>query len=257
MRKLFDRYSLVARIYPTTLALGPVLWTALVLFPRLVSNSRLGAASTLAVGCVLYLLAALARSRGKIVEQKLIAAWGGWPTTILLRHRDPSLDPITKARYHQALAALAAGPLPTPAEEAVSPNEADDAYRSATKRLIELRRGKEYQLLLDENASYGFRRNLLGLRAAAVMIAALAALATALDWWAGLPNSITLVGFEASISQYPYLPALLLADVAYLAMFVLMIDGNFVRQAADEYALALFRTLDADSAPANRGTLRG
>lgn len=245
MGKFLSHYSLIARIYPALLTLAPALWSALVLFPRLTSNVRLGAASTLSIGCMFYLLASLARSRGKSRERELIALWGGWPTTLLLRHRDTTIDPITKARYHQALAEVGGlGALPTEAREIAAPNDADHVYRSATKRLIELRRGKTFQMVEDENASYGFRRNLFGLKAVAISVAGVAAIATGLVWWAELPKPINVGGLETSITTYPYLPALLLSDLAYMLMFALLIGQEFVRQAADEYALALFRTLD-------------
>ena len=134
--RLFNRYSLVARVYPSLLALAPILWSAIVLFPRLVVSYRNGFASALAIGCSLYLLASLARARGTSAEMILLRSWGGWPTTLFLRHRDASIDPITKARYHLALATMLDRSLPTVIEETADARQADDVYRSATKRLI-------------------------------------------------------------------------------------------------------------------------
>ena len=245
MGKFFSHYSLVARVYPALLALAPALWSALVLLPRLTANVRVGAASTLAVGCMFYLLASLARSRGKSLERELILLWGGWPTTLLLRHRDTTIDPITKARYHRALAEVGRlAALPTEAQEISAPDDADHAYRSATKQLIELRRGRMFQMIEDENASYGFRRNLFALKTVAIALAGLASIFSGLVWWLELPKPITMGGVERSITTHLYLPALLLLDLTYVLIFVLLIDREFVRQAAYEYALALFRTLD-------------
>lgn len=245
MPKMVNRYWLVARVYPALLALAPVLWTTVVLAPQLVSDYLKGTASVLAIGCALYLLSSLARSQGKFAETQLLERWGGWPTTILLRHRDKAIDPYTKARYHQALAGLVGTALPFPAEEPAAPADADDAYRSATKRLIELRRGAEFQIIHDENASYGFRRNLFGLRPIAVGLALTPGAVTALIWWAELPKPVDLGQFAASVRAYPYLPVLLAADFAYAIMLALIITTWFVRQAADEYALALFRSLES------------
>jgi hypothetical protein len=193
----------------------------------------------------LYLLASLARARGKKAEDKLIKRWGAWPTTILLRHRDATIDPITKARYHQALTALqGVGTLPTANQESGDPIHADNVYRSATKRVIELRRGPKHALLEYENASYGFRRNLFGLKWIAVAIALGAAMVTGLVWWASLTKPIDIAAVESSIVTYPYLPVLLAADIGYLLVIGFMIDRQFVRQAADEYASALLRTLE-------------
>lgn len=243
--KLYNRYSLVARVYPALLTLGPILWSTLVLFPTLVSDLRNGTASVLAVGCLLYLLSSVARSRGKLAERHLLERWGGWPTTVFLRHRDASIDPITKARYHAALAVVANIPaLPTAAEELATPEEADHVYRSMTKRLIEIRRGSAFQMVEDENASYGFRRNLFGLKFTAVAVSLLATLTTAVVWWASITKPVNVARFETSIKTYPHLPVLVAADLSYSILLVCLVTQEFVRQAADEYASALFRTLD-------------
>jgi hypothetical protein len=243
--KLFNRYSMLARVYPAILTFAPVIWSALVVFPSLLSDIRKLTASTLVIGCMLYLLSGLARSRGKLAEKRLLISWGSWPTTIFLRHRDDTIDPVTKARYHAALTKLGGiGKMPTGSDEAAAPADADNVYRSATKRLIEARRGKQYQMVEDENASYGFRRNTLGLRPAAVGISAVTAGTTGLIWYAALAKPLDLAAFEQSVTTYPYLPILLAADLVYMAMFLFLINRHFVRQAADEYAFALLRTLD-------------
>ena len=247
MDKLFNKYSLVARVYPALLVLAPVLWSSLVLFPGLISGIRNSTVSVLTLGCALYFLASIARSRGKRLETRLLAAWGAWPTTIFLRHSDSTIDPITKARYHRALETLGATSLPTPAQEAADPTGADHLYRSATKRLIELRRGKSYELVHIENESYGFRRNLLALKSTAVSLSSIAALATAEAWWTHMQKPVTAMTIAPSFTNRPYLPDLLLADVAYITLFLLVVSAQFVRQAADEYAYALLRTLDGDT----------
>ncbi len=244
---IFNRYSLVARVYPALLALAPILWSAVVLFPKLLSDFRSWSSSILAIGCSLYLLASISRACGKKAERKLYEVWGGWPTTMLLRHRDTTIDPITKARYHKGLLALqGVGHMPTVNEEISDPIHADNVYWSATKHLIELRRSPKNHLLEYENASYGFRRNLFGLKWLSVSIAFVAATVTALVWWAALKKPIDVLAVEASIVKYPYLPVLMAADLGYLTLIGLMIDGEFVRQAADEYAFALLRTLEPD-----------
>jgi hypothetical protein len=242
-----NRYWLVARLYPALLAFGPVLWSALAFFPGLISDLGKGTASAVAVGCIVYLLSSLARYRGKVVEPKLLKEWGGWPTTVLLRHRDNRIDPHTKARYHASLTTLTGVSLPTADQEKAAPADADNAYRSATKKLLELRRGKEYQMVADENASYGFRRNLFGLKFIVLCVALTSAILTGIVWWATMTVPITLSGVGNSVRAYPYLPILFALDLAYAVMITFMVTSHFVRQAADEYALALFRTLDQPS----------
>ena len=245
----FDSHNRVARLYPALITVAPIIWSAASAAPTLVPDIPKGAAALAVLGCLLYLLACLARSRGKVMEQRLIDAWGAWPTTILLRHRDPTIDGITKARYHAILSALCDGvKFPAAAEEQQSPCDADVIYRSATKRLIEARRGQQYQMLHNENASYGFRRNLLGLKPVAVTFGVAAAALTTFAWWLTMPTTITWPTIVASFKNYPALPVLLALDVGYFLLLALLIRPGFVYQAAREYAEALFRTLDTPAA---------
>ena len=246
--KLFDRYNRVARLYPALLAIAPILCSAIVVFPSIVSNIPRSTAAGFGISCLAYFLASLARSRGKMIEERLLAKWDGWPTTVMLRHRDRRVDPVTKARYHAALAALCPDlTMPSANDEQNASAGADDTYRSGAKRLIEMRRGPEYAMLHRENASYGFRRNMLGLKPIALAVAAIAGLVTALGWWTVLWPAPTWQSIHVSMVTYPYLPVLVAFDAGYFLLWAAMINEGFVRQAAQEYAEALFRTLDSPS----------
>lgn len=242
---LFNRYSMVARYYPALLAIAPLIWSCSVLMPDFFSDYRKWTGSIVVLSATLYLIASLARSRGKFVEKRLIQRWGGWPTTIVLRHRNSVIDPVTKTRYHRALAAISGvQSLPTPLEETADPTMADDLYRSATKRLIELRRGRAFRMLEDENASYGFRRNLLGLKWTALYIAVFAAGTTAVAWWGSFWRPSELTTLVHAVSAGARFPALVCIDLLYAATIIFAVTPRFVEQAAYEYAAALFRTLD-------------
>ena len=157
----------------------------------------------------------------------------------MLRHCDDLIDRVTKARYHAVLAALCPDiTIPSAVDEQNSPSEADRGvrYRSATKRLIEMRRGPDYQMLHHENASYGFRRNMLGLKPIAHAVAGIAALVTALGWWTVVSPSPTWQAVQATIVTYPHLPVLLAFDVGYFLLWAVMINKNFVRQYDDSRA---------------------
>jgi hypothetical protein len=54
--------------------------------------------------------------------------------------------------------------IPTDAEEQSNPEGADAAYASAVMWLKERARGKDFPMVDRENAQYGFRRNLRGLK---------------------------------------------------------------------------------------------
>ncbi|MBL8645543.1 MAG: hypothetical protein JNK21_16545 [Rhodospirillaceae bacterium] len=233
--KISDSYTRVARLYPGVIAAVPVVWTVALAAPKLLEFS-IASTTVLALlgAAVLYALASIARSRGKILEPKLLESWGGWPTTAMLRYRNDTLDAYTKARYRAALKNLCPTlPWPTEDDERREPAEADMVYRSATLALIEQRRDPKYKLLHRENASYGFRRNLHGLKPIGIAIILVCALAIGGAWqlWPGTVSidTLALIG---------------VVDIAMLAFWLAVAKRSYVRQAAVEYGLALFRTLD-------------
>jgi hypothetical protein len=241
--QLFDAYNRTARVFPALIALLPIGWTALA-FGFVPPNLGAGVVALLVTGCALYFFASLARSWGKTLETKLRQEWGTWPTTLFLRHRDNRYEKPTKARYHAALAKLTGLTLPTEAEELNDPSGADEIYRSATKQLLELRCGPQYELLHSENASYGFRRNLLGLKRIAISVAVAAAIVSGLGWWVGLQLPQTMPTAFAAYKAAPTLVNLTGLDLVYMGVMATVVRRPFVYQAASEYTDALFRTLD-------------
>lgn len=243
---IFDSYHRVARLYPGMLAIAPVLWTLASLDPDLFVGSALKVA--VAGSCFLgslTLLANIARWRGKHVESVLIQKWGGWPTTEILRHRDRTIDSFTKARYHQELEKICVGlKLPSEDQEKQNPSDADARYRSATKCLIEKRREDKYHLLHKENALYGFRRNLLGLKPAALVILSVLTSLIAIPLWNGVPASISLQTIEVDLSERRQIYFLLIANLCAMIIWIWAVRPAFVRQSSVEYAIALFRTID-------------
>jgi hypothetical protein len=111
----------------------PLALLAAVMVPELRTSLVLPAAfASVFVAAVYALLTRVARARGREREIDLYRAWGGKPTTAMLRHRDNRLNQHTKERYHDRLRAL--GPpyrIPTAAEEEADPAAADARYESA------------------------------------------------------------------------------------------------------------------------------
>jgi hypothetical protein len=111
------------------------------------------------------LLSQVGRDRGKNMEAALFEEWGGKPTSVLLRHRDTPFDEVTLARLHRWLATVTGVPTPSKRKETGSPAEADEVYEAYTRHLRDVTRDRDkVPLVFDENVSYGFRRNLCGLR---------------------------------------------------------------------------------------------
>jgi hypothetical protein len=159
-----DPYERAARLYPALLALLPLLvvmaTTAVIGKPL---ATQLGA--LLSACGVTYLLGNVSRMLGKAQENRLFQAWGGTPTTQMLRHRDDLVDRHTKQRYHALLDRKLKTAFPTAEEESASPAVADETYRAGVKWLLgKTRDKKRFALLFKENVAYGFHRNSFGLR---------------------------------------------------------------------------------------------
>lgn len=253
LERLFDSYNRQARVYPALITLLPAVISVIARYPGVLTSNAIATTLTFAVSCgLLYLLAAFARSRGKRLEQRLLRKWGGWPTTLWLRHTDSNLSKQTRARYHAVLGTHVPGiRLPTAEEEQADPASAEDSYRSAVDWLKEHCRGKEYPLVEKENAEYGFRRNLRGLKPISISVAGVALFATLV--WILRDAGLTVdhvyrhdwaTVLEAIGHASPALIGAAAFNVASSMFWIVAVRNTWVRQAGDQYARALLATCD-------------
>jgi hypothetical protein len=233
LKELFDEYSRSTRLQPALLLVLPVLITLFVWTPSVYGFG--GTIFGLAVGCGFFALVVhFTRSRGRAAEKRLYQRWGGKPTTAWLRHSDTNLNTHTKARYCTFLAQHVNGWIvPTPEDELRDTAEADARYESAVVWLLEYGRDrKRFPLVFKENVSYGFRRNLYGLKPFGI---ALSIASTGLN---GI--GLYLAGTSATTIQI----SSLLISIAFVAIWLLVINPNWVRDAANGYARALLACCD-------------
>jgi hypothetical protein len=241
---LFDSYSRQARLFPGLLMAFPPLMTVLAWFPQLLLSNVGTTLFTIAVSCgVLYALGSWARTRGKNIEGPLLKQWGGWPTTLKLRHAGP-LDSSTLVRYHDFLRQnVPHWEAPTAAAEKTNPAKADGVYGSAVMWLKEkTRRG--FPLIDKENAQYGFRRNLFGMRPVGIAICALAAAASLVAIYAHVPDFTIKALWATSSRQSPEIWAAIAIDLVALIAWTTVVNDSWVRQAGDQYADALLAACD-------------
>ncbi len=168
---MFDNYTLKARFYPVIILFIPVLITGA--FYSFEFKSVVHVLTSLGIfGALTYLFSQLGRDQGKIKEPALWKGWGGCPSVQLLRLNNQVINRHTKFRYHQKLQILCPlSVIPDVALEASDPAAADDVYMAWNKYLIsKTRDGEKFSLLLKDNTSYGFRRNLWGLKRHAITI---------------------------------------------------------------------------------------
>jgi hypothetical protein len=244
--KVTDPYDRQARLYPALLCLLPLLALVTLLYGP--TTSVLTGVVTIAVSCGgLFLMMNICREMGKRLEDKLYRDWGGKPTTQLLRHRNGTIDSVTKRRYHAFLAAKISAPFPDTEQEKNDPAMADEAYQSGARWLLDHTRpdmGKQFDLLFRDNIAYGFRRNALGAKPLAILI-----VCSCLVW--ALVKEHVLFNAEGRIVNWPMLSQLSPAAIASLAVSAVMLlvwlfffTRTSLRTSAFSFAETLLRTCD-------------
>ncbi len=242
LAQLLDPYSRQARLQPALIVVVPVAILIVVWFPAL--WSVWGVVLTVASSCgITLLLSQIARDRGKRLEPELYASWGGKPSVALLRHADGRIDENTKARYRAFLSTrLPDLNLPSPSEEEADPARADRAYESVTAWLLtQTRDTKTFGLLFRENISYGFRRNLWGLKPFGFTVA----LACASASTAALAYNY-LVLHEA---LPPQIVVVTVATWVLALLWIAWITAAWVRIPADAYGMQLLAACDTLNSP--------
>lgn len=243
LARLLDPYERKARLMPALLVLAPlvaILWS---IFGDKV-DVKSGLAALLTACGVLFWMAKVVRNAGARLQDGLFTRWGGMPSTQLLRHRDSTIDPITKERYHQVLSKGIGKDFPSEAAEDAAPEAADLVYRSGIKWLIEQTRDpRRYACLLKENIAYGFHRNMLGLRPIAISVAAIS-LGASLVWIGSAAQSIP-GDYSAKLSKIEFEHvAALIVSLSALLMWIFGVTEAGVRAAAFAYGERLLQACE-------------
>ncbi|MCC5599738.1 hypothetical protein [Nostoc favosum] len=254
IEKNFDDYNRKARLTPALLAGLPIALVALAVFPDQVWSWG-GVISLLTWFGVLRLLAQFARDMGKAKEDELYNAWGGKPTTCLLRHRNVQ-NKVELARLHSKLHNLTGQTLPSQSEELAEPELADQVYDTCVRFLIaKTRDHSKFSLLYEENCNYGFRRNLLGIKIIGIITSSLGALLLGVQCAFSMGLFSIFVEFQTDkqiliqksfhLSNSPSTTLTYLAiDIILLIAWLLWINSNWVKSAADVYAARLFESCE-------------
>ncbi len=233
--RLPDPYTVRARLLPALIAALPLATATLAWFP----NGILGWGAIWALivwsgGTVL--LAEVGRDAGKRKEPELFASWGGKPTTRLLRHQGATNRPLL-ARRHAKLAVLMKTAMPTAAAEAADLGAADEVYEACGALLRDRTRDrKQFDLIFAENCSYGFRRNLWGMRPIGVTLALLGLVTVAVIPW-----------IDPSARANPRLGPVAVVEavnVLLLLGWLFVINAAWVRIPAEAYAERLLEACE-------------
>lgn len=231
-----EAYERQARLYPALLLVAPVVATAVAIMSAKLTD--LQSASAALVGCGgAFLLTQLARDSGKKREPLLFQKWGGLPSVLIFRHRHSRFDSITKARYHKKLSTLVKGvKAPTPEDEEADPAAADEVYTAWSHYLrANTRDTKKHALLFQENVSYGYRRNVWGLRPIGITISALCSIVAGVRLWF-IYRSTGQPGEEVA--------GALVVSLLFLALWLFRFTEDWVRVPADAYAERLAEAVE-------------
>jgi hypothetical protein len=165
---VFDAYTRRARLAPAVLAALPAL---ALLGGGLVAPQHLVSLVAIAAGAVGIVICGIVRDFGRRLQPQLWRSWGGAPTVQRLRWRDTTDEAVIERR-HARVQSVTGDPLPGLDEELADPAAADEHYDEAVAVLRDLTRKRDdFPLVFEENATYGFRRNCLGLRPIALAVA--------------------------------------------------------------------------------------
>ena len=235
-----DLYLVRARWFPAVIAAAPAIAFAAIF----VSWGSLGVihlVATSALGVLLIVFADVARRRGKAIEPLLIEEMNGWPSIAMLRHRDTTFDAPTKARFHSFLSRKLNETAPSREDEERDAGAADLYYERGAAWLRENTRDtKKFNVLFNENVTYGFRRNLFGLRVPGFLLNAAIVLGCAGIFWSRWP-------VDLSNSFNDKLLAVIVIALLHALYLFAFVNKDGVIQAAWLYARQLLLASEAPS----------
>ncbi|CAL9623806.1 hypothetical protein [Streptomyces sp. enrichment culture] len=245
-----DDYERRARLAPGLLALLPVSLALAVLglskAPVVVSVLT---ALSLAGGPIV--LVELVRQQGRKAQESLWASWGGSPTVQKLRLRQEGQNSLQRETWRKAVASVTGIELSSARSERANPGKADEAIEVAIGQIRSLTRDEaKFPLVRAENRSYGFHRNLYGIRwtgRSAALLVVLGVLAYML-WLAN-------VGHQPALTLANSLA--LLATVVCLAIWWVLPSPVRMKNAAERYAYELLQAavvLAAEKAESRSGS---
>ena len=232
-----DTYTFKARLLPTFIVIFPLVLVPVVIYPNSIDIWKFLAAICVSFGAT-ALLAQIGRDKGKKAEPGLFQSWGGKPTTLMLSHQHSLLSKSTLQRYHSKLGQRIVGiAIPTALEERQNLDKAFEVYDSCTDYLREQTRDQsKFRLVFAENINYGFRRNLWAMKEAGVFLS-----------FAGLFISAGIFAYgytdHRTVAVLPLIAGLICS--ALLSLWLLRINPEWVKVAADAYAERLLATLDS------------
>lgn len=238
MLRVLDAYTLRARLFPAILGAAPAL-AAVLLLISWKSFELSTAVATIGMLVLLYALADWARKLGQALEPRLYQQIGGKPSVTMMYRSDTLLDQASKDRYRTLLAAKINQPEPTAADEQQNPVAANSFYELAGTWLRENTRDiKKFPILFNELVTYGFRRNLLGVKWPALVLNVVVVAICASVLWHRLP-------VNTSDDMTTRIVVVLVVAAAHALYFLFGVKRQDVITASQTYARQLILSCEA------------
>ncbi len=233
-----DVYNVRSRLVPAIMACGSLIFLGCVLLPSS-AYPMVKFASTVLSLLVVFALADIARRNGKRVEEKLFSSVDGKPKHSLLSYKNDRIDATTKVRYMNWLANQLGEEAIDFAFENAHPDKADAFYQRCGTWLREQTRDKDkFNILFEENKTYGFRRNLYGLRHAAL----------ALDFLISAAATIVLttesLNWLESLGGTYILLSVIVVCALHAAYFLIYVTKKSVKDASELYERQLLLSIE-------------
>lgn len=231
MFKFFDAYSIRARLFPAIIAAAP----ALAALTLLISWKTFGLSNVIAsLGALvlLWAIADFARWRGRAIEGKLYAERGGMPSITMFRRSDTTFDSGSVDRYRAFLADQLGVAAPSAADESADQTAADAFYSQCGNWLRQNTRDtRKFSILFGENVTYGFRRNLLGVKALSLGLNFVVVAVCAFILWRTSWDFATVRGNKVTV--------VLVVAAAHAAFMLLAVSRTAVWDASKAYGREL------------------
>lgn len=177
--KLLSPYELRARTLPGMLLVAPAIVLVAALFPITHSWQSLTVISVawFAAG---YPIGQWMRDIAQPKQAALFIAWGGAPTTQLLRWSNPTISAPEKEIARKSILRLGEFQWFDAEQERASPSEADAHLKAVVGAILAAaRRDPEHYERMDRaSAHFGFQRNCFYARLVGMLIAAVSAIAS-------------------------------------------------------------------------------
>lgn len=235
--KFFDAYSIRARLFPAIIAAAPVL-AALTLLISWKSFGLSNLIATLGILVLLFAIADFSRARGRAIEGNLYVEHGGMPSITMFRRNDGTIDAGSKDRYRAFLAGKLAVAAPSTADESADQAAADAFYGQCGNWLRQNTRDtKMFPILFGENITYGFRRNLLGVKVLALCLNAIVVAVCTFILWR--------LSWDSDTPQGSRTVVILIVAAAHAAYMLLAVRRTVVWDAAKAYGRELILSCES------------